>query len=94
MKQGKYPPELAAAVIGASSSVGPIIPPSIAFVIIGCMTGTSIGRLFLGGAIPGFFMGLMLLITNYFTAKRMGLTQERRFSWRELFRSTKAYELP
>jgi tripartite ATP-independent transporter DctM subunit len=87
MKRAKYPPEMAAAVIGASATIGPIIPPSIPFVIIGSMTGTSIGRLFLGGFLPGCFMGLLLLITNYFVAKRKGLVRERRFDWKELFRS-------
>jgi tripartite ATP-independent transporter DctM subunit len=87
MKRAKYPPEMAAAVIGASATIGPIIPPSIPFVIIGSMTGTSIGRLFLGGFLPGCLMGLLLLITNYFVAKRKGLVRERRFDWKELFRS-------
>ena len=73
MKRAKYPPEMAGAIIGASATIGPIIPPSIPFVIIGSMAGISIGRLFLAGVVPGFLMGAMLLIINYFVAKRKGL---------------------
>jgi len=89
MKREKYPPEMAAAIIGASATIGPIVPPSIAFVIIGSMTGTSIGRLFIGGAVPGCLMGLMLLITNYFVTKQKGLIPERRFDGKELLRSAR-----
>ena len=58
MKKAKYPPEMAAAVIASSATIGPIIPPSIPFVLIGSMTGVSIGRLFLGGPSPASSWGL------------------------------------
>ncbi|MCG6536496.1 MAG: TRAP transporter large permease, partial [Syntrophales bacterium LBB04] len=89
MKREKYPPELAAAVIAASASIGPIVPPSIAFVIIGSMTGTSIGRLFLGGALPACVMGFFLLVANYFVTKRRGLIPQRKFDGKELLQSAK-----
>ena len=57
MKQEKYPPEMASAIIAASASIGPIVPPSIALVIMGSMTGTSIGRLFLGWSSSGMSYG-------------------------------------
>jgi C4-dicarboxylate transporter, DctM subunit len=87
MKRANYPPEMAGAIIGASATIGPIIPPSIPFVIIGSMAGISIGRLFLAGVVPGFLMGAMLLIINYFVAKKKGLVSDRRFDVKELIRS-------
>jgi len=93
MIRAKYPPGVAAAIIASSATIGPIIPPSIPFVVIGSMTGTSIGKLFLGGAIPGILMGLMLLIINYIMARRKGLSQENKFDVKELFRSTREASL-
>jgi tripartite ATP-independent transporter DctM subunit len=89
MKKAKYPPEMAAAVIAASATIGPIIPPSIPFVLIGSMTGVSIGRLFLGGAVPGVLMGLMLLITTYLIARKRKMGKESEFNVRELVVSTR-----
>lgn len=62
----------AAAVTAAAATIGPIIPPSIPFVILGSMTGVSIGRLFLGGFIPGILMGLYLMGAAYIISKRRG----------------------
>jgi len=84
MRKAGYDPRFSAAVTAASSTIGPIIPPSIPFVIFGSMTGTSVGRLFLGGFLPGLVMGLALMITVYIIATRRGYPQERRVSAREL----------
>jgi len=94
MKTAKYPPELAASIIAASATIGPIIPPSIPFILIGSMTGVSIGRLFLGGAVPGFLMGLVLLITTYLVARRRGMGKESKFEGKEFFLSTRDAVLP
>jgi tripartite ATP-independent transporter DctM subunit len=93
MKQEKYPPEMASAIIAASASIGPVVPPSIALVIIGSMTGTSIGRLFLAGAAPAVLMALVLLITNCIVSKRKGLVPVRKFDGRELLRASKGSAL-
>lgn len=77
----------AAAVTAAAATIGPIIPPSIPFVLIGSIAQVSIGRLFLGGAIPGVIMGLFLMATSYWVAKRHGYAVERRASWGELLAS-------
>jgi len=62
--------DFAAAITSSSSSIGPIIPPSIIMVIFGSMASVSIARLFLGGIIPGLLMGLGLMIINYFICKK------------------------
>lgn len=70
MKKQGYSVNYATAVTAASSSIGPIIPPSIPLVIYGLLTGTSIGKLFLAGAIPGFLMGIYLLIVSFIISRR------------------------
>ena len=61
-KEG-YSKEIAVAVTASSSTVGPIIPPSIMMVIYGVSVGTSIGALFIGGLLPGILIGLSLIAT-------------------------------
>ena len=61
MKDDGYDTEFAAAVTAASSTIGPIIPPSISFVIYGLTASVSIGGLFAGGFIPGVMMGVSLM---------------------------------
>ena len=58
------------AVTAASSTIGPIIPPSISMVLYGGLTSVSVGRLFLGGFLPGILMGLSLMVIVYIVAKK------------------------
>ena len=88
MEKAGYPRVFSAALVGAASTIGPIIPPSIPFVIYGSMTGTSVGRLFLAGFVPGVLMGMLLMITVAIISKRRGYPSERRASLRELLRAT------
>ena len=71
MKDHGYSTEFAVGVTAASATVGPIIPPSLPFVIYGMMAGVSIGQLFLAGVIPGILMGLVMMATvAYFAHTR------------------------
>jgi C4-dicarboxylate transporter, DctM subunit len=83
-KAGFHRP-FSAAVTAASATIGPIIPPSIPFVIFGGLTGTSVGRLFLGGFIPGFIMGLGIMITVYFISGRRKYPRQQKSSLQEIF---------
>jgi C4-dicarboxylate transporter DctM subunit len=65
MKKSGFSTPFSAAITAAASTIGPIIPPSIPFVVVGSVTGVSVGRLFLGGVIPGVFMGLFLMAFAY-----------------------------
>jgi len=88
MKKAGYGVSFSAAIVGSAGTIGPIIPPSIPFVIYGSIASASIGRLLLGGAVPGVLMGIMLMIFVYFIAKRRHYPSEQRATWRELGRAT------
>lgn len=62
-----------AALIGGGGSLGPIIPPSIDMIVFGCLTGFSIGRIFLGGIVPGVMIGLMLMVYCFIYAKKKNI---------------------
>ena len=98
MEKAGYPRDFSAALVGAASTIGPIIPPSIPFVIFGSITGTSVGRLFLGGFLPGILMGILLMITVAILSRRRGYPRESRASGRELliatFQATPAWGAP
>jgi len=71
MKDAGYDRDFSVAITGASSTIGPIFPPSIPFVIFGLVAGVSVGRLFLGGVIPGVLMtaALMVMVGVYATRR-------------------------
>ncbi len=67
---GRYPRGYAAAITAASATIGPIIPPSIPMVMYALISDQSIGYLFLGGILPGIFIGVVLMALNAFIASR------------------------
>lgn len=64
--------EFSGAVTCASSTIGPVIPPSIPMVLFSGLTSVSAGRLFLGGFLPGVLMGLSMMVVVYVVAKKRG----------------------
>jgi len=73
MRKNGYPMASSAGLIAAGSTIGPIIPPSMAFVIYGVTTNTSISSLFLSGIVPGLMMGGGLLIAWRVVLRKMDL---------------------
>src|ERR1700694_2144888 len=79
-----YSKEFSVGVTAASATVGPIIPPSLPFVIYGMMASVSIGALFLGGVIPGAVMTLFMMATVAYFAHRNGWGSDAPFSWPQI----------
>lgn len=89
IKEG-YSRRLSAVVTAASSTLGSIIPPSIMMVIYGATAGVSIGRLFLGGVIPGILIGLFQMVVVYIYAKKYGYgALRKRISFKNIYSSIK-----
>jgi len=84
MKDHGYSTEVAVGVTAASATLGPIIPPSLPFVIYGMMSNTSIGALFLGGVIPGVVMTLFMMATVAIFARIYSWGSDAKFSLRDL----------
>lgn len=76
LRKPGYPPGFAGAVVVASATIGPIIPPSIPMVIYALVSGASVGALFLGGVVPGLLMAGTLMATVHLIATRRRLPRE------------------
>jgi tripartite ATP-independent transporter DctM subunit len=90
MKKEKYDEHFTCAVIAAAAVIGPIIPPSLTFVIYSLATGVSIGGMFVAGIVPGVLVGLGLMAVAYVTSKRRHYPRRSHsLSWREIYETTK-----
>jgi len=89
-----YPPGFACAVVAASSTVGPIIPPSISFVLLGAIMNISVGQLFLAGVIPGVLMSLSMFVLTWFVARRKGYPVEALVGWNDRLAAFLSAALP
>ncbi len=76
-----YSKEFAVGVTAASATLGPIIPPSLPFVIYGMMANVSVGALFLAGILPGVLMALLMMLTVAYFAHRNGWGADIKFHW-------------
>lgn len=83
MSRQGIPAAYAAALVGVSAIIGPIIPPSITVIIFGVLASTSIGQLFLAGVVPGILLCVGLLIYASWKARQIGLPVTPKTSWRE-----------
>ena len=71
VRQG-YDPDFAAAITAASSTMGPIIPPSVPMIVTGTILGLSVTKLFVGGMIPGIIIGIIQIVLCYYMAVKRG----------------------
>jgi tripartite ATP-independent transporter DctM subunit len=84
-KEG-YDMDFACAVTAASSCIGPIIPPSMPMIIAGTLTGLSVGKLFLAGAIPGLLMGVFMMILTYWISVKRSYPKYPKLTWKAFWR--------
>jgi tripartite ATP-independent transporter DctM subunit len=84
MAKNRYPAAYACAVTAASATVGPIIPPSILFILYALVADVSVGALFLGGVVPGLIMAIVMMTLVSWQARRRGFPTEERTSISEL----------
>jgi tripartite ATP-independent transporter DctM subunit len=81
MKDHGYDTEFAVGVTAASATLGPIIPPSLPFVIYAMMANVSVGALFLAGILPGVLMALLMMATVAYFAHKNGWGGDIKFEW-------------
>lgn len=84
MRDHGYPVEAAVGVTAASSTLGPIFPPSLPFVIYGMMANVSIGALFMAGILPGVVMTALMMVTVAIFAHRRGWGSDTPFKLNRL----------
>jgi TRAP-type C4-dicarboxylate transport system permease large subunit len=87
MKDHGYSSEFAVGVTAASATLGPIIPPSLPFVIYAMMANVSVGALFLAGILPGVLMALLMMITVAYFAHKNNWGADVKFSASRLGRA-------
>ncbi|PSL31657.1 tripartite ATP-independent transporter DctM subunit [Planomicrobium soli] len=87
MKKEGYGAGFSAAVTASSSTVGPIIPPSLPMIIVGTLASLSIGDLFLAGAVPGILLGLGLMIPTYIISVKRNYPKGERQSVKTIWKS-------
>jgi len=83
-EKNRYPPAYACAVTAASATVGPIIPPSILFILYALVANVSVGALFIGGVVPGLIMSGAMMALVAWQARRRNFPTEARIPAREL----------
>jgi len=94
MTDAGYDKEFSCAITGASSTIGPIIPPSVPLIIYGILASVSIGRLLVAGIIPGLLIAGALMVMVSIYAKKRNYPREKRASFREFFIASKKAFLP
>lgn len=94
MRDHGYPVEFAVGITGASSTIGPIIPPSLPMVIYGVMANASIGQLFAAGLIPGLLMAATIMAMISWYAHTRGYHRDAAFRASVLWLTFKRAFLP
>ena len=87
MRKAGYDDDFTLGLTGASATVGPIIPPSIPFVIYAAMANVSVGGLFVAGVVPGLLLCLVQVVYIYIVSKKRNYPAERRSTFKEISHS-------
>ena len=87
MKKEGYDADFSCAVTASSSTVGPIIPPSVPMIIAATLSGLSVGKLFLAGALPGLLLGFSLMGLTYVISRKRNYPKHEKSSLKEIVSS-------
>lgn len=82
-----YSKEYSTSLVASAGSMGPIIPPSILFILYGVVASVSIGDLFIAGIIPGLLIGVSLIVVNYFVSKKEGYIGTERKGFKDVLKA-------
>jgi tripartite ATP-independent transporter DctM subunit len=88
MRQHGYDDGFSCGITAASATIGPIFPPSIPMVFYAMLSGASIGKLFMGGMVPGILMGLFLMAYIALIAKKRNYPMGVKYTLKEFIRNT------
>jgi tripartite ATP-independent transporter DctM subunit len=94
MKRAGYSSEDTVSIISAATAMGILVPPCIPMVVLGGMTGMSVGALFAAGFLPAIILALCILVLIYFQAVRRGFAVEKRLSFQESRRAVTGAIIP
>lgn len=94
MRDAGYDRGFSVGVTAASSTIGPIIPPSLPLIVYGVVAEVSIGKLFAAGLLPGLLMAIALMIMVHVMSVRRGYPREAAFSFPVAARAAKSAILP
>lgn len=83
MRKRRFPDDFACAVIACAATVGPIIPPSIVFLLIASIINVSVGQLFLAGVVPGVLMTIFMFGVTWWLCRKRDYPREARVSGKE-----------
>lgn len=88
MVERGYSKAFSAAIVACSSAIGVMIPPSNPFVLYGVITNVSIGKLFVGGILPGIITAALLMVVAWYISRKNGWKgEDREYSWGEIGRA-------
>ena len=85
MREKGYEDGFTASLLATAGALGPIIPPSMNMIIYSSITGDSVGKLFMGGYLPGFLIGIALMIMGIWYAKKKNISDKVGFNLRRLW---------
>lgn len=94
MTKRGYDMDFSAGIIVSSATIGPVIPPSVIFVLYGVLAEVSVGALFLAGLIPGLLMGLSLMVRVYLISRKKNYPVSPRAAFSEIWHAFTEAFLP
>jgi C4-dicarboxylate transporter, DctM subunit len=94
MKKAGYSSENSVAIVSAATAMGILVPPCILMVVLGGMTGISVGALFMGGFVPAIVLSVCIMVLVYFQARKAGLPVERRATAKEAVKAVLGAIIP